>query len=99
FFSDVIPIGFFGDFTEGIAMILKSAIRLNIVLAVFKMIPIPPLDGSHIIRNLLPDTLADVYSQLSPLAGFVILLGLCLNGAVASLTIPIEQFVFNFVRF
>src|SRR5262249_39531656 len=65
FFSDVIPIGFFGDFTEGIAMILKSAIRLNIVLAVFNMIPIPPLDGSHIMRNLLPDTLADVYSQLS----------------------------------
>lgn len=37
--------------------ITESMIRINLALAIFNMIPIPPLDGSHILLNLLPDSM------------------------------------------
>jgi Zn-dependent protease len=48
-------------------------IRLNFVLAVFNLIPIPPLDGSHVVANLLPGPMAYAYRSLGQ-AGFMILL-------------------------
>ncbi|MBP6343283.1 MAG: site-2 protease family protein [Candidatus Omnitrophica bacterium] len=44
--------------------ILIWAIELNLVLAVFNMIPIPPLDGSRIVSGFLPARMAYAYNQL-----------------------------------
>ncbi len=41
-------------------------IRINFVLGIFNLIPLPPLDGSNIIANLLPDELAEKYFRLAP---------------------------------
>ena len=38
-----------------IALIFHEALKLNLLLGIFNLIPIPPLDGSHVIRHLLPD--------------------------------------------
>jgi Zn-dependent protease len=46
--------------------VLFWAVELNLVLAVFNMIPIPPLDGSRIISGLLPRDAAIVYNRLEP---------------------------------
>ena len=47
---------------------------INIILGVFNLIPVPPLDGSRILMGLLPDKLAIRYARLNPVIGIAILL-------------------------
>jgi Zn-dependent protease len=54
---------------------LENAILINIVLAVFNLFPLPPLDGGRIAVGLLPRALATPLSRLEPY-GFPILIGL-----------------------
>jgi Zn-dependent protease len=51
-----------------------GGITLNIVLAVFNMIPIPPLDGSHVVASLLPDEIADRFRSIGFFGVFIILI-------------------------
>jgi Zn-dependent protease len=54
---------------------LKNALIINIVLAVFNMFPVPPLDGGRIAVGVLPDALASPLARLEPY-GMLILIGL-----------------------
>jgi Zn-dependent protease len=49
------------------------AVGVNLVLAFFNLIPIPPLDGSHVVRQLLPPRLAEAYDRAGRYGFFVIL--------------------------
>ena len=53
---------------------LTSFIAINIFLALFNLLPIPPFDGSHIIEGLLPPAAARVYARLRPLGMPLLLL-------------------------
>ena len=72
-------------------VILKMAgagIFINLLLAVFNLLPIPPLDGSRVISALLPNPLAYKYNQLERY-GFVILIGLMFVGGFSYIVWPI----------
>ncbi len=51
-----------------------GGITLNVVLAVFNMIPVPPLDGSHIVASLLPEDMSHQYRSIGFFGIFIILL-------------------------
>ena len=82
-----------GDMGQPIAKVLQVGIQLNIILAVFNMIPVPPLDGSKVLMNLLPDSIAESYAQIPDWSGFIVLFLLMQVGFISALMFPIFRFV------
>jgi len=73
---------------NAIESLIVIAIYMNILLAVFNLIPIPPLDGSRIVMGLLPDKIAMKYSSIERY-GILIVFGLLYLGAFKIIVLPI----------
>jgi Zn-dependent protease len=72
---------------EPLFLFLRQFFIVNVFLAVFNMLPVPPLDGSNVIAALLPRHLAYQWDQVRPY-GIFILYGLMLTGALRYLITP-----------
>ena len=55
--------------------------QINIILAAFNLIPIPPLDGSKIVMGFMPDNLRNFFHRLEPY-GFFVIIALLYLGAL-----------------
>jgi Zn-dependent protease len=72
---------------------LYLAIQINLLLAFFNLIPVPPLDGGNVLLGLLPPRLASSYGQLRQY-GFILLYALMFTGlATAWITPPTNFFM------
>lgn len=71
---------------------LYTAVDVNLLLAFFNLIPVPPLDGGNVMLGLLPPRLAYSYGQLRQY-GFLILYALLLTGTASALIGPPTDFL------
>ncbi len=68
-------------------------VQLNVLLAVFNLVPLPPLDGSHVVEWALPNGMGHRYmAMIAPYGGFI-LLALVMSGALFTVLSPVLDFV------
>jgi Zn-dependent protease len=73
-----------------LAVFLSVMLMLNVLLGVFNFIPVPPLDGSHILEELLPSGMAEAYYQIRPF-GYILLYLLMFLGVFTAIFRPVYQ--------
>jgi Zn-dependent protease len=76
-----------GGLTPALVVLLARLLQINLLLAIFNLLPIPPLDGAGVVAGLLPNRLADAFDHLRPY-GFLLLYGLMLTGLFRILVLP-----------
>ena len=79
-----------------VATFLSRAVGLNVLLAVFNMLPIPPLDGGNVVGGLLPLSLARQFDRIRPY-GFFILYGLLLTNGFYYLVVRPANFILSWL--
>ena len=80
--------------SEGLLVVFNLIIVYNINFAIFNMLPIPPLDGSHILRNILPYEMARAYAQLERYS-FIFLLIILMTPVLSYIFVPLQRFIFG----
>lgn len=83
------------DFTI-LIRVFVYAIMINLLLALFNLMPIPPLDGSKILARFLPPQAANKYMRLERY-GMLIVIILIVTGAFSKIIIPVFYFIFNLI--
>jgi Zn-dependent protease len=86
-FSVLVRMGFDNP---GLMQMAFFGVSINIFLALFNLIPIPPLDGSHILALFLPRDLARLYEYLQPV-GFILILILFYTGIMGAILMPLYR--------
>jgi Zn-dependent protease len=84
--------------STGFAAALLIFIEVNILLFVFNMIPIPPLDGSRLLYAFAPEPIQRLFFQLETTgAGFIVLALLVFTGVLSPLISTVSDGIFSFL--
>jgi Zn-dependent protease len=83
--------------TEGIYWVFMLIVEYNIGFAIFNLLPLPPLDGSHVLKQLLPRDLAYQFASLERYS-FLILILLLMTPVLSLILIPMRGAVLEVFR-
>jgi Zn-dependent protease len=78
---------------------LQKIVLINVVLFCFNLIPVYPLDGSHLLANALPVPMAESYRKFMAQFGVFIFLGLVLSGVLSKVMLPAVAVVYQFLLY
>jgi Zn-dependent protease len=82
-----------GGLTPGLwSSILAAYVSINLLLAFFNLVPVPPLDGGNVLAGLLPASAANVFIALRQY-GFILLYALMLTGVLSAIVLPPAYFL------
>ena len=76
-----------------LVMIVVAGIQMNVILAIFNLVPIPPLDGSKVASYGLPGSFGERYDRVMEPYGYMILLLLMVTGILSYVISPITNWV------
>lgn len=79
------------------AFMAQAGISINLVLMILNILPIPPLDGSHVLDSLLSPKASYNYMKLAPY-GFLIIIILLFTGILSAILVPLINFSFTFIK-
>lgn len=82
---------------ELFASFLYLAVIINLSLAVFNLLPFPPLDGSKILMGFLPSRYDKYFYKLEGPVGMVVIMLLAFTGVLGMIIFPIVNFLSNFL--
>jgi Zn-dependent protease len=77
-------------------LFVAQFVRLNVLLAVFNMLPVPPLDGGNVLAGFVPESVARLIDQVRPY-GFLILYALLFTGTLWTLVGPVQSVVLGWL--
>ena len=82
------------NIAKGLVAMASAGITINLVLFVFNLFPIPPLDGSKVLAGFVPPSVSNLMDKIEPY-GFFIVMGLLYFGVLNTIMNPIITFILH----